>query len=70
MTSASELDAAIARHLYECEPVGGMKYQSSLIAILGDARAAGDRDGNGRIRPGRRSQSWLAATAYLTRIRE
>ena len=56
---------AIERHLYECKPAGGMKYQSSLIAILGDARAAADRDGKGRVRPNRRSLSWLGATAYL-----
>jgi len=57
--------AAIERHLYECEPAGGVKYQSSLIAILGDARGATDRDGKGRVKLNRRSQSWLGATAYL-----
>jgi hypothetical protein len=57
--------AAIERHLYECEPTAGVKYQSSLIAILGDARGAADRDEEGRVKPNRRSQSWLGATAYL-----
>lgn len=56
---------AISRHLYDQHAVNGIKYQSSLIAVLGDARAAADRDGNGEVRPDRRSQSWLAATAYL-----
>jgi len=28
--------AAIDRHLYECKPADGMKYQSSLIAILNE----------------------------------
>jgi hypothetical protein len=56
---------AIERHLYERKPAGGMKYQSSLIAILGDARGAADRDGKGRVKPNRRSLSWLGATAYL-----
>ncbi len=57
--------AAIDKHLYETEPVNGMKYQSSLIAILGDARGAADRDRDGRVKPGKRSQSWLGATGYL-----
>jgi hypothetical protein len=57
--------AAIDRHLYECKPADGMRYQSSLIAILGDARGAADRDGKGRVKPNSRSQSWLGATAYL-----
>jgi hypothetical protein len=57
--------AAIERHLYECKPAGGMTYQSSLIAILGDARGTADRDGEGRVKAYKRSQSWLGATAYL-----
>src|SRR5215218_8997242 len=65
MASTKDARAAIERHLYECEPAAGMKYQSSLIAILGDARGAADRDGEGRVKPNKRSQSWLGATAYL-----
>jgi len=65
VTTDDESNAAIARHLYEHPPVAGMKYQSSLIAILRDARGAGNRDDMGRVKPGCRSQSWLAATAYL-----
>jgi hypothetical protein len=57
--------AAIERHLYECKPAGGRTYQSSLIAILGDARGTADRDGEGRVKAYKRSQSWLGATAYL-----
>jgi hypothetical protein len=65
MASTEDARAAIERHLYECEPAAGMKYQSSLIAILGDARGAANRDGEGRVKPNKRSQSWLGATAYL-----
>jgi hypothetical protein len=57
--------AAIQRHLYEQRPVQGVRYQSSLIAILNDARGAADRDGRGHVRRGSRSQSWLAATGYM-----
>jgi hypothetical protein len=57
--------AAITRHLYDREPVNGVKYVSSLIAFLGDARTAAGRDSEGRLQPGRRGESWLAATAYL-----
>ena len=57
--------AAIERHLYECQPANGMQYQSSLIAIRNDARGAAERDGKGRVKPNKRSQSWLGAAAYL-----
>jgi hypothetical protein len=56
---------AITRHLYDHEPVNGVKYQSSLIAVLGDARAAAGRDRDGWLRPGKRGESWLADAAYL-----
>jgi len=65
MALTEDEGAAIERHLYECEPAAGVKYQSSLIAILGDARGAADRNQEGRVKPNRRSQSWLGATGYL-----
>jgi hypothetical protein len=60
-----EVRDAITRHLYDYEPVNGVKYVSSLIALLGDARAAAGRDSNGRLHSGRRGESWLAAAGYL-----
>lgn len=65
MSLTPAVQAAIARHLYDREPVNGVKYVSSLIAFLGDARNAAGRDSGGRLEPGRRGESWLAATAYL-----
>lgn len=65
MSPTPEVHDAITRHLYDREPVNGVKYSSSLIALLGDARAAAGRDSDGRLRPGRRGESWLAASGYL-----
>lgn len=65
MSGNSAIRDAITRHLYDHEPANGVKYQSSLIAVLGDARAAAGRDSQGQLQPGRRGESWLAAAAYL-----
>jgi hypothetical protein len=61
----SAVRAAITLHLYDRDPVNGVKYVSSLIAFLTDARKAAGRDSDGRLQAGQRGESWLAATAYL-----
>jgi hypothetical protein len=65
VTLPKDISDAIKRHLTDAKPVNGIKYQSSLTAILGDARGAANRDERGRVKPGHTSQSWLAATGYL-----
>lgn len=61
-----DLTTALRAHLYPHQPVNGLQYKSSLIALLGDARGAADRDGEtGEVEPGKRSASWLGAVGYL-----
>jgi len=57
---------AVTLHLYERPPINGIQYKSSLIALLGDARGAAERDAEtGLVRPGKLSTSWLGAAGYL-----
>lgn len=55
----------IDQHLYDRPPANGIKYISSLMALLNDTRAQAERDDNGQLLSGKRGQSWLAATGYL-----
>lgn len=61
-----DLKTALRAHLYEHQPIGGVHYKSSLVALLDDARGAAERHrGTGRVEPGKRSSSWLGAAGYL-----
>jgi hypothetical protein len=59
-------NTAITRHLNERPPINGIQYKSSLIALLGDARGAAERNAvTGLVEPGKQSASWLGAAGYL-----
>lgn len=57
---------AISLHLSLRPPVNGIQYKSSLVALLGDARGAAERNADtGLVEPGKASTSWLGAAGYM-----